>query len=72
MTTENIEEGTSGGSALTDGLGANYWKATANDPWGCEKRCIYCGAGDDAHHSFSCETQLHPDKRAHNVELSGG
>jgi len=27
------------------------------------ERCEYCGAGDDIHHSFSCPTNLHPDKR---------
>lgn len=28
-----------------------------------EKRCEHCGAGDDAHHSFTCPTGLHPDRR---------
>ena len=25
-------------------------------------RCYFCGAGDDNHHSFDCQTGLHPDK----------
>ena len=25
--------------------------------------CIYCGAGDDIHHSYTCPTGLHPDRR---------
>jgi hypothetical protein len=31
--------------------------------WGEDGRCIFCGAGDDSHHSFTCETGFHPDKR---------
>lgn len=45
-------------------MGKNYWVHTPNDPWGCEQRCIHCGAGDDDSHSFSCPTNMHPDKRA--------
>ena len=26
-------------------------------------RCYFCGAGDDNHHSFSCPTGLHEDRR---------
>ena len=56
---------------LSVGLATDYWKATPNDPWGCERRCIHCGAGDDANHSYTCPTNMHPDKQAANVELRG-
>lgn len=26
-------------------------------------RCAHCGSGDAAHHSFTCPTGLHPDRR---------
>lgn len=26
-------------------------------------RCKYCGAGDSVHHSYTCPTGLHPDRR---------
>ena len=66
-------------SLSTDGLGVNiwkdtYWKFTPDDPWGCEWRCIYCGAGDDDNHSYSCATGMHADKRGiaiPSVELRG-
>ena len=28
-----------------------------------ESRCTYCGAGNAAHHSYTCPTNLHPDRR---------
>jgi len=31
-------------------------------PYG-EGRCPHCGAGDDNHHSYTCPTGLHPDRR---------
>jgi len=31
--------------------------------WGPDGRCVHCGAGNDAHHSYTCPTNLHPDKR---------
>ena len=30
--------------------------------WDEDGRCKFCGAGDDAHHSYTCETGLHPDR----------
>lgn len=27
------------------------------------EKCKHCGAGDDNHHSYSCPTGLHPDRR---------
>ena len=32
--------------------------------WNDDHRCIFCGAGDDNHHSFSCETGFHPNRRS--------
>lgn len=46
---------------------SDYWEETPNDPWGCERRCKHCGAGDDEHHSYSCPTNMHPDKRSSEV-----
>lgn len=31
------------------------------DPW--PDRCPDCGAGDDNHHSFTCPSGLHPDRK---------
>jgi len=31
--------------------------------WGSDGRCVHCGAGNDAHHSYTCPTNMHPDKR---------
>jgi len=36
--------------------------------WGADGRCIHCGAGNDAHHSYTCPTNLHPDRRDQNAE----
>ena len=49
-------------TALVDFGNAEYasQQAVALDAGG---RCIHCGAGDSAHHSFSCPTGLHPDRR---------
>ena len=30
--------------------------------WGADGRCIHCGAGNDAHHSYTCPTNKHPDR----------
>lgn len=35
---------------------------------GPDGRCVHCGAGNDAHHSYSCPTNMHPDKRGPNEE----
>ena len=37
--------------------------------WGPDGRCVHCGAGNDAHHSYACPTNLHPDRRDANIEL---
>jgi len=37
--------------------------------WGADGRCIHCGAGNDAHHSYTCPTNLHPDRRDQNADL---
>lgn len=34
-----------------------------------DERCEHCGAGDDNHHSFTCPTNLHPDR---NPDKKGG
>ena len=34
-----------------------------------DRRCEYCGAGDDAHHSYTCPTGLHADRESRAVEL---
>jgi hypothetical protein len=36
--------------------------------WGPDGRCVHCGAGNDAHHSYTCPTNMHPDKREPNDE----
>ena len=40
--------------------------------WGPDGHCIHCGAGNDAHHSYTCQTRLHPDKRrvAHSPDCA--
>jgi hypothetical protein len=38
--------------------------------WGPNGRCIHCGAGNDAHHSYTCPTNMHPDKRESNPPIS--
>jgi hypothetical protein len=37
--------------------------------WAEDGRCIYCGAGDDNHHSFECPTGLHPDVRRDKEDI---
>lgn len=37
--------------------------AQADSYWGEDGRCRHCSAGDDAHHSYTCPTGKHSDKR---------
>jgi hypothetical protein len=49
----------------TDDEGGEVKALSITKPyWGPNGRCIYCGAGNDAHHSYACPTDMHPDKRA--------
>jgi hypothetical protein len=34
-------------------------------------RCIHCGAGNSAHHSYTCPTGLHPDRRDEQSRPAG-
>ena len=36
--------------------------APASSYWWPDGRCIHCGAGNDAHHSYTCPTNMTPDK----------
>jgi hypothetical protein len=43
-------------------LGLEVVQKNVEGYWGEDGRCIHCGAGNDANHSFSCPTNMHPDK----------
>lgn len=51
-------------------VGANSWgefevtlRRKPNKEDNITYPCKHCGAGDEIHHSYSCPTNLHPDKR---------
>jgi len=43
---------------------ANEWINKSELPDLVDEGCPHCGAGDDNHHSYTCPTNLHPDKVA--------
>jgi hypothetical protein len=56
---ENTSSGAVKPSAKVAGSAPSYW--------GPNGRCIHCGAGNDAHHSYTCPTNMHSDKREPNL-----
>lgn len=61
-TEQNATAAHQGTRASAGSVAAEYWDAEHH----C---CIYCGAGNDAHHSYTCPTEMHPDKRNPNNNL---